>query len=88
MIKKLKNIIKALIDDTPAKGEKFIILEPGDLRPDETQNGTDVPEEENTLVGLFCDVIDEKVAEVVHALLTLNELNRAAPEDQRKPIDF
>ena len=38
------------------------------------------------LIGLFTEVMDEKVAELVHALLYLDELNRIRKED--KPIGF
>jgi len=38
------------------------------------------------LIGLFTEVMDEKVAELVHALLYLDELNKVRKED--KPIGF
>ena len=38
------------------------------------------------LIGLFTEVMDEKVAELVHALLYLDELNKIRKED--KPIGF
>ena len=38
------------------------------------------------LIGLFTEVIDEKVAELVHALLYLDEVNKVRKED--KPIGF
>jgi ATP-dependent Clp protease protease subunit len=38
------------------------------------------------LIGLFTEVMDEKVAELVHALLYLDEVNRVREEE--KPIGF
>tara|TARA_B100000886_G_scaffold175017_1_gene119846 strand:- start:6025 stop:6666 length:642 start_codon:yes stop_codon:yes gene_type:complete len=38
------------------------------------------------VIGLFSDVVDEKIAELVHALLYLNEINRVKKQD--KPIEF
>ena len=38
------------------------------------------------VIGLFSDVVDEKIAELVHALLYLNETNRVKKQD--KPIEF
>ena len=38
------------------------------------------------VIGLFSDVVDEKIAELVHALLYLNEMNRVKKQD--KPIEF
>lgn len=38
------------------------------------------------VIGLFSDVSDEKVAELIHALIYLNEINRVSPSP--KPIEF
>lgn len=41
------------------------------------------------VVGLFSDVEEEKVAELVQAILYLNELNKAEKDEaKKKPIDF
>jgi len=40
-------------------------------------------------IGLFCDIQEEKIAEIVHALLYLNETNKLEPDpEKRKPIGF
>jgi ATP-dependent Clp protease protease subunit len=47
------------------------------------------PEPVMRSIGLFSDVSDEKVAEIVQAILYLNELNKAEKdEEKKKPIDF
>jgi ATP-dependent Clp protease protease subunit len=40
------------------------------------------------LIGLFCEVTDEKIAELVHALLYLSEQNKLLEEKERKPVEF
>jgi ATP-dependent Clp protease protease subunit len=47
------------------------------------------PEPDMRSIGLFSDVSDEKVAEIVQAILYLNELNKGEKdEEKKKPIDF
>jgi len=38
------------------------------------------------IIGMFCDVHEEKVAEVIHAMLYLNELNKIS--EDKNPIEF
>tara|TARA_R100000008_G_scaffold74402_1_gene53206 strand:- start:1959 stop:2582 length:624 start_codon:yes stop_codon:yes gene_type:complete len=41
------------------------------------------------IIGMFCDVSEEKVAEVIHAMLYLNEMNKLEKDEaDRRPIDF
>ena len=46
------------------------------------------PEPDMRTIGLFSDVSDEKVAELIQAILYLNETNKTQKEDKKKPIDF
>ena len=47
------------------------------------------PEPDMRSIGLFSDVSDEKVAEIVQAILYLNELNKVEEDEKKKkPIDF
>ena len=47
------------------------------------------PEPDMRTIGLFSDVSDEKVAEIVQAILYLNELNKGEKDESKKrPIDF
>ena len=48
--------------------------------------GAPAKEPDLRLMGLFSDVSDEKVAELVHALLYLDELNKVRKEN--KPVEF
>ena len=80
MIKKIKDIIGS--STAPAADDKKIILiDPSDM-------GAGPPEPDMRLVGLFSDVHEEKVAEVIHSLLFLNETNKISKPKKRKPIKF
>jgi ATP-dependent Clp protease protease subunit len=82
MIGKIRQIVKKILQEEQSKKidkENLIFIDPAELVPQPTGSN---------LIGLFCEVVDEKVAELVHALLTLNEMNMAAPDAKRKPIEF
>jgi ATP-dependent Clp protease protease subunit len=76
MIKRLKDKIAALLDEE----EKRIVTLEG-MAPDGEPN--------LRAVGLFTEIVDEKIAEVIHALLLMNETNKAIKDPKkRKDIDF
>jgi ATP-dependent Clp endopeptidase proteolytic subunit ClpP len=97
MISKIKEIVKSLITEgekanpkAPSKPEpevvavedllsQVLLLDPGGVAP---------AEPDMRLIGLFCEVSDEKIAELVHALLYLNEQNKLLKEEERKPVEF
>ena len=79
MINKIKEIVRAILDEEQQK-ESIVFIDPASVVP----AAQPVP----NLIGLFCEVVDEKVAELVHALLYLNEASQLLPEDQRRPIEF
>ena len=57
MIKQIKDAIKSALAEAEAEGEKQImIIDPKGAEPD------------LRVVGLFTDVTEEKIAEVVHGL--------------------
>ena len=80
MIGKIREIVKSILDEE--ESSKIVLLDPSSLGP------VPSPEPDMHLLGLFCDVMEEKVAELVHALLYLNELNKIASEEKKKPVDF
>ena len=76
MIKRLKDKIAALLEEAKMNGA---LME--GLGPD--------GEPELRAVGLFTEIVDEKIAEVIHALLSMNETNKGIKEpEKRKDIDF
>jgi ATP-dependent Clp endopeptidase proteolytic subunit ClpP len=68
--------------DPEDKVEKIVLVDPSALV---------APEEEPDMriIGLFTDVQEEKVAEIVQALLYLNEVNKnEEKQEDRQPIEF
>ena len=81
MIDKLKELVKSILEEEEAKKEQIVIIDPDSL-------GIPIPEPDSRLIGLFCDIVDEKVAEIVHALLFLNDSVASKPKEERRPIEF
>ena len=77
-------MIKKLLDKitTPEQEEqKILLVDTGALE------GRSEPDLRT--IGMFCDIHEEKVAEVIHAMLYLNEINKMEQDmDKRRPIDF
>lgn len=73
MIKKIKEIITP-----PEEEKKVVILDPAAL------GGQQEPD--LRVVGLFADVNEEKIAEILHNMLYFNALNMQSEE--KKPIIF
>jgi len=87
MIKKIKDAIGSMIEaeDTSAgKTQKIVILDPATIG---SEGGHDGPAELRA-IGLFSDVDEEKVAELVQSLLFLDLSNAEKEEKERDPIDF
>ena len=75
-------MIKKILDKLTTQEEsKIVLLDPAALAGGKT-------EPDLRIIGMFCDVHEEKVAEVIHAMLYLNEMNRIAKEEDRRPIEF
>jgi ATP-dependent Clp endopeptidase proteolytic subunit ClpP len=97
MINRIKEIAKSLIsegkkakEDSPARPEPEIVAVEDVLSQmimlDPSAQAKAEPD--MRLIGLFCEVSDEKIAELVHALLYLNEQNKLLKEEERKPVEF
>jgi ATP-dependent Clp protease protease subunit len=81
VINKIREIVKTIMAEEKEQiNDNVVILNAADAGL--------APEPELRVIGLFCDVVDEKVAELVHALLFLNETNTGREEDERQAIDF
>jgi ATP-dependent Clp protease protease subunit len=78
MIDKIKEKIGTFITNT----EEDTLEEPQVVFVAPQQNEPDM-----RIIGLFSDVAEDKIAEIVHALLYLNEVNKNDP-DAHKPIEF
>ena len=78
MIDKIKEKIGTFITNT----EEETPEEPQVVFVAPQQNEPDM-----RIIGLFSDVVEDKIAEIVHAFLYLNEVNKSDP-DVQKPIEF
>ena len=94
MIKELAEAIKGLVGDEAEgpktsedskEGDKRIVIIDPSMLSDEDLG--EEPEPMNT-IGLFCDVTEEKVSEVIHGLLYLQHLYANSKPEKRKPIEF
>ena len=83
VIDKIKKLIEVLGSSEEDSGPTVISLEEQEELVQQIL-GTPPKEPDLRLMGLFSDVVDEKIAELVHALLYLDELNRVRKED--KPV--
>ena len=100
MIRRIKKAIKSIIAEPEKREEakpneetegaekkapkmEMLFLDPGAL------GGVEKPEPDLRVMGLFSEVEQEKVAELVHALLYMNEMNKLTEKDEdKKSIDF
>ncbi len=77
MINRLRSLIKKILIGEEEK--KIIVL----------AGGSDKPDLDLRIVGLFSSVDEEKVSEIATGLLYMNELNKAEEDvTKRKDIDF
>ena len=86
MIDKIKQKINSIVGDgtTGEDGKRIILIDPGEIG----EELLGPPQEELRVIGLFSDVHEEKIAELVHALLFLDKSNNGVPEDKRLPVEF
>ena len=85
MIKKIKDIIKELAKEE--EKTKIVIVDPSTLSREQPDSGH--PEPDMRVLGLFTTIEEEKNAELIHAMLYLNEINKLEKnKDKRRPIDF
>ena len=75
-------MIKKLLDKLTADdGKQIVLLDPSAL-------GGESTEPDLRIIGMFCDVHEEKVAEIIHAMLYLNEMNKLEKKPEKKrPIE-
>ena len=85
MINRIKEVIDIFVTDKEEEEEeatKLVIVDPASLElPKEN-------EPDSHLIGLFAEVAEEKIAEIIHAFLIIAEDTRKKEEEEKKPIDF
>lgn len=79
MIRKIKKLLEEIAEGGGAEGISLADL----------TSAAAASEPDMRVVGLFSEVIDEKVAEIVHAMLYMNELNKGIKDPKNKrDIEF
>ena len=87
MIDKIKKLVDVLsTNETNKEAQPALSVEEQEQILQDLLGGAPPKEPDLRLIGLFTEVMDEKVAELVHALLYLDEVNKVRKED--KPIGF
>jgi ATP-dependent Clp protease protease subunit len=75
----IRQIIKRLLFGQPEQQESKIVL----------MNTESAPEPDLRVVGLFSEVVDEKITEIIHGLLYMNEMNKIEQDPEKKrDIEF
>ena len=89
MIDKVKKLISDITGDSPEQGVSAVKISDEELL-NELIGAVGAPKEPDMrTIGLFTDVAEEKVAEIAHAMIYLNELNKLETvEKNKKPIEF
>ena len=83
--KKIKELITPSDKQSPADpsdDKKIILIDPASIGKEP------VPEPDMRIVGLFADVHEEKIAEVIQNMLFFSEINSLSSEEAQKPIKF
>jgi len=87
MIDRIKKLVESLsTNETNKEAPSTLSVEEQEQIIQELLDAVPPPEPDLRLIGLFSEVVDEKVAELVHAMLYLDEANRIRKEE--KPIGF
>ena len=81
-IKKACSFVTNEILTEEDEGKRIVILDPNALKE------SSEPELDLRIIGLFTDVVEDKIADLVQGLLYLDEYNKASKEERRKPIKF
>ena len=79
MIDKIKEKINNLVAGA-VEEDQLVIIDPAALQG--------AREPELRVIGLFSDVAEDKIAELVHALLYLDQTNHGKKPEKRDPIEF
>ena len=83
VLDKLKEKLRSFLDgvEETIEEKKVILVDPSKLQGGE-------PEISLRTIGLFSDILEEPIAELVHALMYMNETNKDKKEEDKEPIEF
>jgi len=75
MIKRIKEKLNNIFEE-----KNIIVLDTGATKQP--------PEPDLRVIGLVGDIQEEKLGEIIHALLYMNEINKESPDEDKKDIEF
>ena len=75
MIKRIKEKLNNIFEE-----KNIIVLDTGATKQP--------PEPDLRVIGLVGDIQEEKLAEIIHAFLYMNEVNKESPDEDKKDIEF
>ena len=75
MIKRIKEKLNNIFEE-----KHIIVLDAGTTKQ--------APEPDLRVIGLVGDIQEEKLAEIIHAFLYMNEMNKESPDEDKKDIEF
>ena len=75
MIKRIKKKLNNIFEE-----KNIIVLDTGATKQP--------PEPDLRVIGLVGDIQEEKLGEIIHALLYMNEINKESPDEDKKDIEF
>jgi len=75
MIKRIKEKLNNIFEE-----KNIIVLDASDTKQP--------PEPDLRVIGLVGDIQEEKLAEIIHAFLYMNEINKESPDEDKKDIEF
>ena len=75
MIKRIKEKLNNIFEE-----KNIIVLDAGTTKQ--------APEPDLRVIGLVGDIQEEKLAEIIHAFLYMNEMNKESPDEDKKDIEF
>lgn len=83
VLDKLKEKLRSFLEgvEETIEEKKVILVDPSKLQGAE-------PEINLRTIGLFSDILEEPIAELVHALMYMNETNKDKEEEDKEPIEF
>ena len=87
MIDRIKEAISNFVTEKDENEEneeqpRLVIVDPSSL------SAPEIEEPDSYLLGLFAEVAEEKVAELIHALLVVAEETKNKEEGEKIPVDF
>ena len=75
MIKRIKEKLNNIFEE-----KNIIVLDAGTTKQ--------APEPDLRVIGLVGDIQEEKLAEIIHAFLYMNEVNKESSDEDKKDIEF